>query len=313
LQPQALDSRGDTIPVEMASQTPLSIVRNAKEFLQASVNTRPTSRINRRASASATPTGPPFEEAERDLLRQLPPCMMRGRLLRQAESAPPTRGYNATLSPIRAQSPPRTDPPRRRRRKSKALGTAVMVPDSPIPSPNGARRKRRAGYPREAAEMSLVESARADIEQALPTAFDVTAVGGHLESRSGRSSLMADWDCLTPVRDRSIPNSARSILTCDGDAAAGPSALAPAAGHQISAMTQTAGVGDGLDASDSLPVQAFDGLCSLRDELNLDESLTLQAPLGMENLFRRDCDYGDDGEDHMSPSPRFAGRWGSGQ
>lgn len=138
----------EPIPVALATRTPLAIVRDAKEFLlnSATAQARPLSRLVPRTS-SATPTaqrGLPFEDAEVGLVRRRLLVQTRSSSLRQAESAPPTRGTIA-LSPIRVPSPPRTDPPRRRHRKSKSLVPAAL-PDSPFPSPNGARRRQKQGY-----------------------------------------------------------------------------------------------------------------------------------------------------------------------
>lgn len=95
----AVDSLGDRvsrsatstpIPAEMATSKPLKIVRDAKDFLQARANARPNAKLTIRTSATPSPTGPPFEDAEEGLVRRRLPSLLQN--LRQAESAPPTRG-----------------------------------------------------------------------------------------------------------------------------------------------------------------------------------------------------------------------------
>lgn len=89
------------------------------------------------------PTRHPFDEAEPNLPNRLP-ALANGRSCATSSgsgSAPPTRGTSerTLLSPLRLPSPPRTDPPRRIRRKKKgSASTACLIPampDSPLPLP----------------------------------------------------------------------------------------------------------------------------------------------------------------------------------
>jgi len=144
--------------------TPLTIVRDAKDFLSAGGSANrfedsPLQPLRSRARPEDSPTTHqrhktlmqlrrllPFEDADMDMPSRLPP--LNAENLRpsgaSSASAPPTRGLmdkSRGLAPtVRMPSPPKTDPPRQRKSKksigrcSPAMSTPA-VPDSPIPLP----------------------------------------------------------------------------------------------------------------------------------------------------------------------------------
>jgi len=329
-------------PTELPTHTPLSIVRDAKEFLQSTVASRPITRINsvnRRTSASTTPTGLPFEETDGGLVRRLVPSMMRSGFLRQAESAPPTRGVNdAPLSPLRVPSPPRTDPPRRRHRKSKTSASIQSTQvDSPIPSPNGDRRSR-PGLGRQIAELSVAPTRMSSNEDCCPNTdadedLALASLAVEQKPSSVASALASALELVAFASSATEGYAAGPVVPAPPPPAGGSAPIAPPTCQQFvlsgagsgycsevaapaAAAAAAVAVGSCSDAA-ACPTDPF----SARQAPGLDESqeLELQAPGVMENMFRLEGDYWDDAEDdpcnHISPSPRLPGerdRW-SGQ
>merc|ERR1719247_1305271 len=286
----------------MATSKPLKIVRDAKDFLQARANARPNAKLTIRTSATPSPTGPPFEDAEEGLVRRRLPSLLQN--LRQAESAPPTRGVHngRLLSPIRVPSPPRTDPPRRRQHKSKSIPLVSNVTDSPIPTPSAARTAGTHQIPLSSPSLEGMQGISVDDTAAVPDE-DITA-----ENTQIRSVATALASALERVANAA--NTTRAVAGCRGyggdssDAAqsAFQDIMAPPH-HRVDSETAVAATA--MQAASRVETGPW------RQPVGLDDSVEWQPPCGMENLFRPDCDYWDDAEDnldiHISPSPRLPG------